>query len=222
MKKKKLEKQIPAIFENHPFKSLKGLTPPPPPGAGKRAQSSRKKEPPAGDDEELFLRAVAGARRMDQKDVAATPVREAAPVPSDAPSDSRLFLQAMKKLGTAMTPARREPEEPADTQRRSPTGRMRQLKRGSLRVSGELDLHGFLRDEALVLLERFITGAFGRGQEAVLVITGKGINSPEGPVLQGAVAGWLRQQGKGMVAEFSPAPRDKGGSGAFVVFLKKS
>jgi len=56
----------------------------------------------------------------------------------------------------------------------------------------------------------------------VLVITGKGINSPEGPVLQGAVAGWLRQQGKGMVAEFSPAPRDKGGSGAFVVFLKKS
>jgi DNA-nicking Smr family endonuclease len=160
---------------------------------------------------------------MDQKDVAAVRlVREAAPGRSDAPSDSRLFLQAMKKLGTAMPPAPREQEEPEDTQRRSPTGRMRQLKRGSLRISGELDLHGYLRDEALVLLQRFITGAFGRGQEAVLVITGKGINSPEGPVLQGAVEGWLRQQGKGMVAEFSPAPRDKGGSGAFVVFLKKS
>ncbi len=221
MKKKKPEKKNPATFENHPFKSLKGLTPLPPAGGEKRAQPLPKKEQPAGDDDELFLRAVAGARRMDQKDVAATPVREAAPGRSDAPSDSRLFLQAMKKLGTAMTPAPREQEEPEYTQRRSPIGRMRQLKRGSLRISGELDLHGFLRDEALVLLERFITGSFGRGREAVLVITGKGINSPEGPVLQGAVEGWLRQQGKGMVAEFSPAPRDKGGSGAFVVFLKK-
>ncbi|HWR73104.1 MAG TPA: DNA mismatch repair protein MutS, partial [Nitrospirota bacterium] len=32
---------------------------------------------------------------------------------------------------------------------------------------------------------------------------------------------WLREQGKGMVAEFAPAPRDKGGSGAFVVFLRR-
>ena len=54
----------------------------------------------------------------------------------------------------------------------------------------------------------------------MLVITGKGINSAEGPVLQGAVADWLREKGRGLVAEFAPAPRDKGGSGAFVVFLK--
>jgi DNA-nicking Smr family endonuclease len=55
----------------------------------------------------------------------------------------------------------------------------------------------------------------------VLVITGKGINSPEGPVLQRVVAEWLRKEGKGTVAEFAPAPREMGGSGAFVVFLRK-
>ena len=44
--------------------------------------------------------------------------------------------------------------------------------------------------------------------------------SAEGPVLQGAVSHWLSERGKGMVAEFAPAPREKGGSGAFVVFLK--
>ena len=104
--------------------------------------------------------------------------------------------------------------------RRSAVGRMRQLKRGAIRIREELDLHGEIRDAALVKLEHFIAGAFHRGQKAVLVITGKGINSPEGPVLQGAVAAWLRGKGKGMVAEFAPAPRDLGGSGAFVVFLK--
>jgi DNA-nicking Smr family endonuclease len=35
------------------------------------------------------------------------------------------------------------------------------------------------------------------------------------------VAEWLRKKGKGLVAEFSAAPRELGGSGAFVVFLKK-
>jgi len=95
------------------------------------------------------------------------------------------------------------------------------LRRGALRIDLELDLHGLTREEALASLERFVAGAYNRGQKAVLVITGKGNNSPEEPVLQGAVAGWLRDRGKGMVAEFSPAPRQMGGSGAFVVFLKE-
>jgi DNA-nicking Smr family endonuclease len=97
---------------------------------------------------------------------------------------------------------------------------MKLLKRGTIRISEELDLHGYLKDEALQRLEHFITGALHRGRKAVLVITGKGINSPEGPVLQGAVADWLRDKGRAMVAEFEKAPRDKGGSGAVVVFLR--
>ena len=36
-----------------------------------------------------------------------------------------------------------------------------------------------------------------------------------------AVAGWLRENGKGMVSEFAPAPKEMGGSGAFVLFLKE-
>jgi DNA-nicking Smr family endonuclease len=98
---------------------------------------------------------------------------------------------------------------------------MRQLRRGTIRIGEELDLHGYLKDEALRRLEHFIMNAYARAQQSVLVITGKGYNSPEGPVLQGAVFAWLREQGRGVVAEFMPAPRDKGGSGAYVVFLKR-
>ncbi|HAK60118.1 MAG TPA: hypothetical protein DCO77_07010, partial [Nitrospiraceae bacterium] len=110
-------------------------------------------------------------------------------------------------------------EDESRKQQSSPT-RMRQLKRGTIRINGELDLHGYFKDEALVHLEQFIADAYHRGLQAVLVITGKGVNSPEGPVLPGAVAAWLRREGKGRVAEFAPAPRDLGGAGAFVVFLR--
>jgi DNA-nicking Smr family endonuclease len=89
-----------------------------------------------------------------------------------------------------------------------------------IRIGLELDLHGLTRAEALTSLERFVIGAYNRRQNAVLVITGKGNNSSDEPVLQMAVQGWLREKGKSMVAEFAPAPRQMGGSGAFVVFLK--
>ena len=127
----------------------------------------------------------------------------------------------MQKIGTTFKDVRQQEGEILDPEHRSSSSRLRQLKRGTLSVSRELDLHGFMRDEAVKKLEQFISEAYSRGQQAVLVITGKGLNSPEGPVLQGAVAAWLRDRGKRMVAEFAPAPRDLGGSGAFVVFLRK-
>jgi len=135
--------------------------------------------------------------------------------------DDQLFFQAMNTIGASIKEVREQEEEEINYEHRSASSRMKQLKRGTIRVSSELDLHGYLQDEALRRLEQFILDSHSAGQQVVLVITGKGINSPEGPVLQGAVASWLREHGKGMVAEFLPAPREKGGSGAFVVFLKK-
>jgi DNA-nicking Smr family endonuclease len=129
----------------------------------------------------------------------------------------------MAGIGTASfgRAAAADGELEEDDGRRSASSRMKQLRRGTIRIGQELDLHGFLRDEALKRLGHFIDSASVQGLPAVLVITGKGHNSPDGPVLQGAVAAWLRQA-RSRVAEFHPAPRDKGGSGAFVVFLKKN
>ena len=98
--------------------------------------------------------------------------------------------------------------------------RLRQVKRGVVSVSHQLDLHGLTREEALEALPRFLLSAQKKGQKAVLVITGKGIHSPEEPVLHQAVASWLRDAGRAVVLEFAPAPREMGGSGAYVVFLR--
>ncbi len=168
------------------------------------------------------MRAIAGARAIHPEPetrAEANKIGTTTAACGEDRDEQQLFLLAMQKIGTKL----REPQPDDDVEeapRRFTSGRMKQLKRGVIRIREELDLHGHIRDEALVKLEHFIASAYSRGRKAVLVITGKGINSPDGPVLQGAVAAWLREKGKGIVVEFAAAPRDMGGSGAFVVFLK--
>jgi DNA-nicking Smr family endonuclease len=223
-KSKPSEQSLPAEFKNNPFKSLKGVAAKLEPAQKKPAMKREEKPASAEDDAALFVRAMEGARKIESADEPCVVARWKQPPLKTADAghqeDEALFLQAMQKIGTNFRDAAPEPGE-EDPAHRSQTSRMRQLKRGTIRISQELDLHGYLKDEALTRLEHFVANAYDLGQSAVLVITGKGINSPEGPVLQGAVAAWLREKGKGRVAEFGAAPRDKGGSGAFVVFLKK-
>jgi DNA-nicking Smr family endonuclease len=221
MKKRKQPEQGRPEFNNNPFSSLKKLKPAitaPPQQPAKMPARKVQRE----DEEELFQRAMSGARRLaeETEETPAAPKRRPEEKrPAGDPEEQRQFLQAIQKMGSTLRVPQTE-EELDELPRRSASNRMKQLKRGALRISGELDLHGCLREEALMKLKQFLAEAQGREQKTVLIITGKGINSPEGPVLQGAVADWLREKGQGLVAEFGPAPRDKGGSGAFVVFLK--
>ncbi len=223
MAKKRKNEPTPRNFRNNPFQSLKGVSTRSRPAAA--GPSARVPSGTSADDETLFTRAVRGVRPLEGKDEppgeassAAVPARHA----SDAEKDNGLFLQAMSSLGAAMVPRGDADDEDIEETgpRRSSSSRMRRLKRGMIRIAGELDLHGMARDEALRRLEHFLAGACFRGHEAVLVITGKGINSPDGPVLPAAVARWLSGPGRRFSSEFHQAPRDRGGSGAVVIFLR--
>lgn len=220
MKKKKETVQKPKEFASRPFGTLKGVR-------AEQAEVRPKVAVPApepaltSDDSEVFLRAMAGVKRVHTPPA---PRKGEKPVPRKPPAvsdeDRRTFLEALGKLHLDVSfrdehPAEVEPVRPL------PVNRLRELKRGTMRIDLQLDLHGLTREEAVQSMAAFVSAAYNRGQKAVLVITGKGNNSPGEPVLQGAVTGWLREKGKGMVAEFAPAPREMGGSGAFVVFLKK-
>lgn len=226
MKKKDKSKPQPAPkpkeFAAAPFRALKGIGlelcalegappkekkgPAPPPAAPK-------------DTEELslFLDAMADVQRLNKPAEPAAKRPAPAVRPGRDDEESRVFLQAVESLKMDVRFSDQIPEEPA---RPAPVNRLRQLRRGAIRVDLELDLHGLTRDEAIENLDRFIKGAYGRGQKGVLVITGKGMNSPGEPVLKQAVDKWLRGAGKDMVAEFVTAPRELGGGGAVVVFLK--
>jgi DNA-nicking Smr family endonuclease len=165
----------------------------------------------------LFLRSVADVKRISPPQPSEKKAKVAVSVPPKIDdAESRLFLQSLDKMDVTFR------DELPDVEPLRPVAinRLRQLKSGAIRIDLELDLHGLTREEALESLKHFISGAYNRGQKAVLVITGKGNNSPGEPVLQGAVVSWLRENGKTMVAEFSPAPQQMGGGGALVVFLK--
>ncbi len=222
MKKKDTNKQVVKEFSASPFKTLKGLqtkAPEPP----VRIELPRQQPAVAEEeDEDLFRRAVADVQPL-------TPVfpgakaRQVKPQPRPSsvhPAERSLFLETVEKLVMDVVFTDELPEDVTPL-RPMPVNRLRQLKRRAIHIDYELDLHGLKKDEALVSLAGFIASAYNRGKKGVLVITGKGNNSPEGPVLQAAVASWLRDKGKSMVVEFAPAPSRLGGSGAFVVFLKE-
>jgi DNA-nicking Smr family endonuclease len=222
-KKRTKKKEHAGDFHNRPFKTLKGVDAAniqQGPVHRERMQEIRIEKDP----QELFRRSVQGARPLRRTDSQAAPGETSAhdvlEQEQQAP-DSSLFLDAMRTLGAESLSAAEGDEDDWDPGRRSLPSRMRRLRKGILRIGRELDLHGFARGDALHRLEQFIVGAAAEDHEAVLVITGKGINSPGGPILQSAVDSWLRGPGSKFVAEFSSAPRDLGGTGAFVVFFRR-
>lgn len=220
-------------FRTTPFTGLKGVK-----VAVAAPEPRREEKPPsfsdesAADEHDLFLHAMAGATPLHSThQPRPNPVktdREPAPhnrrprecrQPSAEESEAdQLFIQEIKRLKLE---ARFGDAFPDDGELKPLAGnRLRQLKRGIVSVDRQLDLHGLTREEALQALPHFLRAARTAGQKAVLVITGKGNNSPGEPILQQAVASWLRDAGRDLVLEFAPAPREMGGSGAFVVFIR--
>jgi DNA-nicking Smr family endonuclease len=218
MKKKKKPEPKKKDFVHTPFNALKGFAAEKPEVEEKAKEAPKpEKKAVVEDERDLFLRSMSGVKRLSPEQPAQKKKQAVKPAPSKVDEeDKRLFAESVKKMDVRFV------DEIPGVHPLRPTAvnRMRQLKSGAIRIDLELDLHGMTRDEALESMKHFITGAYNRGQKAVLVITGKGNNSPGEPVLQAAVMSWLRESGKKMVAEFAPAPHQLGGSGALVVFLK--
>ena len=97
--------------------------------------------------------------------------------------------------------------------------RMKQLERGELAPSAELDLHGLTRDAALSRVRAFLAHAARQKWPVVVIVTGKGLHSAEGPVLRNAVERLLGES-RDLVLEWGAAPRRLGGSGALAVFVR--
>jgi len=198
--------------------------------SGRRSDGRDRPLPARGDETELFRRAMAGVKTLDAQQGSGAKVKPAGAAPREpAPSSSQhssdddresmeLFQQEIRRLKLETKFADSVPAD--DELKPLPGNRLRQVKRGIIAVSHQLDLHGLTKEEALAALPRFLESARRKGQKAALVITGKGINSPGEPVLQQAIASWLRDAGRGVVLEFAPAPQELGGSGAYVVFLR--
>ena len=233
MSRKKIEDQKPAKekqFSTNPFAALKGVV----------VESARPVEPesikpviktvPERSELDLFQQAMQGVQRLEAspavkkrqtQGTAVQPRKQLGEahkaLPRDEVAARKTFLKEVERL---QLDVRFEDNLPDDELRPLNGNRLRQLKRGIVELDRQLDLHGLTREEALEAILPFIESARMAGEKGVLLITGKGTHSADGPVLQQVVAGWLRDQGREMVAEYAPAPQELGGSGAFVIFLR--
>jgi DNA-nicking Smr family endonuclease len=97
-----------------------------------------------------------------------------------------------------------------------------QLHRGRYSIQDFIDLHGLSAHEAEPVLRRFIQESARRGRQAVLVVHGRGLKSPDKPVLKGKVFDWLtRGSLRAYVMALASARACDGGAGATYVLLRR-
>ena len=125
------------------------------------------------------------------------------------------FLAALEQVDPAAVLDESEENLPQKAKPR----RLKQLEKGILKPAEVLDLHGLTREEAVNRTGAFLGHAARQGWAAVVIVTGKGLHSPTGPVLRQAVEQLLANSPQ-LVLEWARAPRQYGGAGALVVFLR--
>ncbi|OHX35906.1 DNA mismatch repair protein MutS [Methylomonas sp. LWB] len=98
---------------------------------------------------------------------------------------------------------------------------LKKLRKGHYDLDAEIDLHGLSSRSAQSQLLNFLHRCVEKGCRCLLVIHGKGYNSPDQtPVLKNDINIWLRQHRD--VLAFCSAPRSCGGAGALLVLLRLS
>ena len=171
------------------------------------------------DDKALFREQTRGAREL-QHDKVTHPNKPLKPVPTQRIADDRPVLDDMfsdeshaeeVEIGDELFFYREGLQQKL----------LKQLRRGQLSVTAELDLHGYIVADARIALTEFLTDCRRHGDRCVRIVHGKGHGSKQKlPVLKNKVNAWLQQCDE-VLAFCSARPAD-GGTGAVYVLLKRS
>lgn len=170
-------------------------------------------------DDDAFRRAMSGAQPVKARgrEVTHTPARDKRVRvrvddidPEDVMSDANFDIRFSDQFIRART--RSVSLETFD-----------KLENGVFAVRSHVDLHGMALDDAKQTVDEFLTDCQRRGERCVLVITGKGRNSPgQIGVLRQGIPEWLaRGPSARRVLAFVTARQCDGGEGALYVLLRK-
>ena len=97
---------------------------------------------------------------------------------------------------------------------------VRDLHEGRYSVQDSLDIHGLILDEAEIEVDRFIRESRTKGLRCIKIIHGRGLRSPNGPVLKRAVVQWLSRRFRKYIVAFVTARRCDGGLGALYILFR--
>lgn len=213
---------------NNPFGKLKGFKPkpkpvkaPPPKPAPKLAPP-----PPPEDDEGLFTHAMGGVKKLDGtlsgRQVVAKGAPPAPPAPIDPDGEGRGRLMDIV-AGKVEFDLEYTDEYVQGFVVGIDQKIFRQLKAGSYSPEAHLDMHGLNAEQAQFSVLTFMREQYYLGKRCVLLVPGRGINSPGGlPILKEEVKSWLtRDPLKRVVLAFCTAQPRHGGAGALYVLLRQ-
>ncbi|MEA3465895.1 MAG: Smr/MutS family protein [Thermodesulfobacteriota bacterium] len=218
-------------FKHDPFKAVKGfsVSKPDAPLPVKKTVVKQPSESMICEDAEVdFDQAMAqlGVVSLAEKDVVASRKIDFteddiamghSPPTEPENSDEALFLASLGQLDSVFKDNYDDDDPGAVAEPR----RMKRLRSGKIRPQETLDLHGCYRDEAQKKVRYFLQHRYAEGLHTLLIVTGRGNRSPGGEsVLRSDIEDYLRTKASAWVAEWARAPRQYGGEGALVVFLR--
>jgi len=184
----------------------------------------RQTETDKEDEAALFEQAMAGVAPLQRGKRLGEPAhRRPSPSPactslSEDETVSRLhcLIRDGKGFVVSQTPEYMEGKGPAVA-----PGITERLHRGHYAIEAHIDLHGLTAAEAQTSFNHFLQESTRLNRRAVLVIHGRGLSSPDRPVLKNRVDQWL---GAGFwrkwVAAYCSARMCDGGAGATYVLLR--
>jgi len=214
----------PAPF-NNPFAKVK--LDEPKKGAPARAPAPPRADPKKAsldDDATLFLESVGEVARVKARTERVAPKEPPTAAELRLPSEDAESLARLAELVSGET---FEVDDSTEFIEGSVQGFdervMKKLRRGEFSHRAELDLHGKTREQARPALETFINDAKVAGHRCVLVVTGRGLNSPDSiPVIKQSVQAWLTHgRPSRQVLAFCSARPEDGGAGAVYVLLRR-
>lgn len=144
---------------------------------------------------------------------------EGEPQPPAPPSLSRTSL---RRKSPEPLPARLEPLEVGNF-RGVDKRTAERIRKGNQPIEAALDLHGMYQEQAAQAFYEFIQRQQQEGARCVLVITGQGLRSGRGPVLQQAVQRWVNEPLlRPHIVAIDYATRQQGGKGAYSIYLRRT
>jgi DNA-nicking Smr family endonuclease len=192
-----------------------------------RSEESRSiKKAEAHDDASVFNQAMSGVMPLAKKVVRKTPAHEKKTAPPyPAPDVEQEVMEHLRDLvsGTIDMDFTFSDEYMEGSISGVDRNTMRRLKRGLIPVQDHIDLHGLTQKDAEVRVREFLVRSQGRGLQCVLIVHGRGLNSPDSiPVLKERLPVWLnRGPARRIVKAFASARPYDGGTGAIYVLLRK-
>lgn len=208
-------------FANRPFRTL--------PVRPKAAPQAKAAPVVAAADDgcepDAFADAMRGVRRLDdrQRAVVPPPKRQLRPRPIEGPNAEALAALSDLVSGGGEFDITDTTEFIEGAVTGVDRRLVRRLRRGDFAFRRHLDLHGMTVEQAREAVTAFLRAAIRDGERCVLLIHGRGLNSPERvPVLKRNLLVWLSRGAwaRSVLAFASARPCD-GGAGALYVLLRR-